>query len=221
MKKILLSCGVLALAGTLTYAAVSTFATQQAHEQTANHKMLLKAVGHYEGEAWMPGPDGEKQTSKTWETVEAVGQFFTRSEFKMDMGPAGTYEGHGVHGFDPKKGKHVGTWIGSMDPYLSVMEGDFDEKTGEMTMSWDGYNMMGVQAKMGYTWKMVGDGYSMVFTENGAETWGIDMKKVNKPVEASHEMDKDGAEHEGSGHDSDGKEHAGDDGDKGHDKDGR
>jgi hypothetical protein len=32
----------------------------------------------------------------------------------------------GSTGFDPMKGKYVGTWIDSMSPTMMVLEGDFD-----------------------------------------------------------------------------------------------
>ena len=206
MKKILLSCGVLALAGTLTY-AVNAVTTQQVHEQNDHHKMIQKMVGNYEGEVWMPGPDGSKQTTKAWESVAAHGKFFTKSEFKMDMGPMGHYLGHGVHGFDTKKGKFVGTWIGSMDPYLSVMEGTYDEKSGILTMNWDGYNMMGESAKMSYDMKITDDGYSMTFKENGKESWGMNMKRSKQAMEASadkgSDADADAGKEAGKGSDAD------------------
>ncbi len=204
MKSILLACTGLALAGTLTFATVNTMRAQVEHKPTAHHTMLLEGVGHWESVVSMPGPDGETQTTQAWENVEAVGPYFTKSNFRMAMGPGQFYTGHGVIGYDTTKGKFVGTWMGSMDPYLAVMEGDLNDKTGVLTMRWDGYNMMGEPAKHHYEYKRDGETSSMQFFENGVKTWRMDSKRISKTIEAGHKMDAD------AGHDADGAGHSGD-----------
>jgi hypothetical protein len=44
-------------------------------------------------------------------------------------------------GFDPAKGKFVGSWIGSMMTHLWVYEGDLDEATGTLTLNTRGPSM--------------------------------------------------------------------------------
>ena len=48
------------------------------------------------------------------------------------------FEGHGQFGYDPARKKYVGTWIDSMSPTLSVLEGSYDAKTKTLTYTCDG-----------------------------------------------------------------------------------
>ena len=62
------------------------------------------------------------------------------------------FEGRGQFGYDPLKKKYVGTWIDSMSPTLSVLEGTYDAKTKTMTYVGDGVDPT---TKSKFTQKMV------------------------------------------------------------------
>ena len=44
------------------------------------------------------------------------------------------FHGAGQTGYDPKKGKYVGTWVDSMASEIMVTEGDYDSKNHTVTM---------------------------------------------------------------------------------------
>ncbi len=44
------------------------------------------------------------------------------------------FEAHGISGFDPAKGKYVGTWVDPMRNFLTISEGTYDPVTRTMTM---------------------------------------------------------------------------------------
>ena len=43
------------------------------------------------------------------------------------------FEGHGLYGYDPAKGKYVGTWVDPMRTFMAVGEGSWDAATRTMT----------------------------------------------------------------------------------------
>ena len=44
------------------------------------------------------------------------------------------FHGHAQSGYDPRKGKYVGTWIDTMSTSLMTTEGTYDEATESLTM---------------------------------------------------------------------------------------
>ena len=71
------------------------------------------------------------------EEIEMVGEFWSRSTFRADLGGF-TLEGSATVGFDPGKGKWVSTWIDNGMPFLFYFEGDLDEEAGTLTMTGSG-----------------------------------------------------------------------------------
>ncbi|HLL88841.1 MAG TPA: DUF1579 domain-containing protein [Tepidisphaeraceae bacterium] len=88
-----------------------------------NHRWLHQLVGewHYE----MDSPEAGK-TFTGRERVRKLGDLWVVGESDMPT-PDGT-TGHAIItlGFDPKKRKFVGTWVGTMMPNLWVYEGELD-----------------------------------------------------------------------------------------------
>ncbi|MBL8889024.1 MAG: DUF1579 domain-containing protein [Planctomycetaceae bacterium] len=106
------------------------WAQDAAPEPTAQHKILAKEVGQWEGvmKAYMD-PNGPPMEMSVVETnVLLDGGLWLLSEF--DAGP---FKGRGQFGFDPDKKKFIGTWLDNQTTALSLMEGTYDEKTGELT----------------------------------------------------------------------------------------
>jgi len=103
-------------------------------QQTAEHQALASEVGVWDADTkfWM-APDTPPMASKAVETNTMLGGTWLISEFKGDMGGM-VFLGHGQFGYDPVAKKFVGTWIDSMSPYLSVMEGSMDEANQVLTM---------------------------------------------------------------------------------------
>lgn len=125
-----------------TLAAVPQLASAQEPEMpqpTEAHKLLEKDTGTWTGEMkmFMAGPDQPPMVMAIKETNTMMeGGFWSLSEFE-----AGPFKGKGQFGYDPMKKKFVGTWIDSSSPFLSVMEGDYDDEGSTLTMFFDGMDM--------------------------------------------------------------------------------
>lgn len=125
---------ILSLVG-LTIVLVSITADAQAPAPTDHHKQLQTLVGEWVGTIKSHAPGMPSEPMAASETVEAFGPFWIQSRFKCDfMGM--TYEGMGGVGYDPATKKYKGTWMDTMAPHLSIMEGTKDPKTGVLTMNW-------------------------------------------------------------------------------------
>jgi hypothetical protein len=134
---------VLALS-TLTLAAARVLPLQEhgMEKPTKEHEMLQKNVGMYEGTVTMFMPGMPETPMPAKETVRSHGPFWTISDFTSEfMGVP--YMGHGSNGFDPAKGKYIGTWIDNTSSYLQVMEGTYDEAKKAVVMKWNAPDMTG------------------------------------------------------------------------------
>ena len=121
---------------------------------TAEHKILAADEGTWDAtiKSFLAGPDAEPTVSKGVEVNTVMpGGLWVLSTFRGDFGGV-AFEGHGQFGYDPLKKKYVGSWIDSMSPSLSVLEGSYDAQTRTMTLVGDGVDP-GTKAK--YTQKMV------------------------------------------------------------------
>ena len=99
------------------------------------HKVLAADEGTWDAtiRTYMGGPDADPAVSKGTEVNEVMpGGMWVLSKFDGDFGGM-AFQGRGQFGYDPVKKKYVGTWIDSMSPMLSVLEGEYDAKTKTMT----------------------------------------------------------------------------------------
>jgi hypothetical protein len=127
---------------------------QQPPEPTAEHKILASDEGTWDAtiKSFTSGPDAEPAISKGTEVNTVLtGGLWVVSKFDGDFGGM-KFEGRGQFGYDPNKKKYVGTWIDSLNPILSVLEGEYDAKTKTMTFVGEG---IGPDGKTKYTQKMV------------------------------------------------------------------
>jgi hypothetical protein len=69
------------------------------------------------------------------------------SDYRADSG----FEGHGVYGFDPAKGKYVGVWFDPTRTFVGVLEGTYDEASRAMTMRASGMVASGFEI----TWREI------------------------------------------------------------------
>lgn len=133
---------LLGLAAFLLSAAFAPLAAYAQVPQDEAHKHLATEVGVWDATVQMwPAADAKPMESKAVETNEMFGDFWLLSKFETDFGGM-KYAGRMQLGYDPQKKKYVGTWIDTMSPYLSTMEGTYDEKTKTSTMLATGVDAM-------------------------------------------------------------------------------
>lgn len=107
------------------------------------HEWLHQLVGDwtYEGECSM-GPDQPRASFTGTETVRLIGDRWTVAEGQGEMPDgSGTATMIQTLGYDPAKGRYVGSWIGSMMSHLWSYEGHVDGTT--LTLESEGPNCMG------------------------------------------------------------------------------
>jgi hypothetical protein len=134
-SRILLSC----LAASAIFLSINAGASGQAPpEPSPEHKLLAEDVGTWDAtmKMWMGGPDASPMEATATEVNTMFGPYFISSEFKGELGDQ-KFEGRGTFGYDPVKKKYVGTWLDTMSPFISQMEGTYDAATKTMTMMGD------------------------------------------------------------------------------------
>ena len=127
---------------------MATTETQQESMMMAKphkeHQWLDKFCGDwtYEGEASM-GPDTPVQMFRGTESARSLGGLWYVLEGEGDMPGYPSAKTMLTIGYDPRKKKYVGTWIGSMSAQLWVYEGSVDESGKILTLSAEGPDMSG------------------------------------------------------------------------------
>ena len=102
------------------------------------HEWLQQFVGEWESEAEASlGPDQPPLKCKGSETVRSLGGRWIVAELENSV------MGHKVSavltvGYDPRKGKYVGTWVDSMQNHLWVYEGTVDAAGKVITLEAEG-----------------------------------------------------------------------------------
>ncbi len=115
--------------------AVNIVGAQEGAQPTKQHEVLKMDLGTWNAKMkmWMPDQDEPMEVEGT-ETNRMLGGFWLVSEFKADIFGQ-PFEGSGQFGYDEKNDKYVGTWIDTMEPYMSTMQGKWDPDTKTMTFS--------------------------------------------------------------------------------------
>ena len=130
----------------LTASALATVSIATAQEDhpiplpTAEHKILSADAGTWDATitSYPNGPESEPMVAKGVEINTVLpGGLWVLSIFQADFGGM-KFEGRGQFGYDPIKKKYVGSWIDSMSPTLTVLEGCYDAKTKTLTYTGDG-----------------------------------------------------------------------------------
>ncbi len=125
---------------TLILLASPLASAQEAPKPSPEHELLAQNLGTRTGtmKMWMQGPDSPPIEVPFKETNTSIlNGFWVETQFE-----SGPYQGRGISGYDPKKKKYVGTWTQNMSPHLGVMEGTYDEKKHELTMTFKDYDLM-------------------------------------------------------------------------------
>ena len=149
-----------------------------APKPSAEHQILAADAGTWDAtiKSYMGGPDSDPLVSKGVEVNEVLtGGLWVLSRFEGSFGPA-KFEGRGQFGFDPAKKKYVGSWIDSMSPSLSILEGTYDAKTKTMSYVGDGYDP---SSKAKYTQRMV-----TTSKDDGTRVFTLFMKFEGDQAEA-------------------------------------
>lgn len=96
-------------------------------QPSEKHQWLARLAGEWinESECSM-GPDQEPQKSTAKMNCRMVGGLWLILESVGDMPEGGEFRSIMTVGYDPKKGKYVGTFLASMMAYLWPYEGDLD-----------------------------------------------------------------------------------------------
>lgn len=108
-------------------------------EATPEHLWLMQLVGEWtiESECVM-GPGGEKNKTTGREVVRALGDLWVVGEMTADI-PDGTQMICLLTiGYDPARGKYVGSWVGSVMTHMFTYEGERDATGNTLTLSCTG-----------------------------------------------------------------------------------
>lgn len=120
-------------------------------EPQREHRWLQRLIGEWtmEAECGM-GPGQPAARTKGVERVRALGDLWIVGEGTGEMPGGGT--GHSIItlGYDPQKGRYVGTWIGSMMTHLWIYDGEIDAAGRVLTLSAEGPSMTGGDGRAKY-----------------------------------------------------------------------
>jgi hypothetical protein len=91
-------------------------------------------VGNWDCEVrFYADPAAEPMLSKATEENQMLGGFWMVSKFKGEIMGA-PFEGSGQFGWNGETKKYVASWVDSMSPHATCMEGTWDAATKTMTM---------------------------------------------------------------------------------------
>ena len=124
--------------------ATPNAAQQAAHMQASpekQHLWLQKLVGQWTFETDASTPASEKAIGT--ERVRQVGDLWVVAEGEGRMPDGNAATTLMALGYDPAKGRFVGTWIGSMMTHLWVYDGELDPAARVLTLQSEGPSMTG------------------------------------------------------------------------------
>lgn len=144
-------------------------------EPQKEHQWLHELLGEwtYEGEAEM-GPDKPREKFRGSETVRSLGGLWVICEGQGDMPGGGVARNIMTLGYDPQRGRFVGTFVASMMTYLWEYDGSLDAAERVLTLNAEGPSMAGdgKTAKYQDIMEIRGDGHrvfsSRMLGEDGA-----------------------------------------------------
>jgi hypothetical protein len=108
------------------------------------HNWLEKLVGEwtFEGEAVMAPGEAPHKFSGV-EKVRSLGGLWFIAEGQHDSTDGGPATSIMSVGYDPARGRYVGTWIGSMMPNMWVYDGELDDTERALSLFTEGPSMTG------------------------------------------------------------------------------
>ncbi len=107
---------------------------QEMPKPTAHHLAMKAVEGTWDAIVKnYAGPGQPPMESKAVEVNKVVGNgFWMQTDFHGQMMGA-PFDGHGLFGFDPVAGKHVGTWVDSVSPVQAITSGTCKDGCKEIT----------------------------------------------------------------------------------------
>lgn len=103
------------------------------------HAWLQKLVGNWTAESDCATEPGQPpQKNRGTEVVKPLGDLWIVGNGEGEMPGGGTAKMMLTLGFDPKKNRFVGTWVGSMMAYMWVYEGELDDSGRVLTLNSEG-----------------------------------------------------------------------------------
>jgi Protein of unknown function (DUF1579) len=116
----------------------------KAAEPQKEHRWLEKLIGEWTYEWDMPAEPGKPPAKITGsETVRALGPLWVVGQGGGNSPGGGTDQSMVTLGYDPEKGRFVGTWIGSMMTHLWIYDGALDATGRVLTLNAEGPSMTG------------------------------------------------------------------------------
>jgi hypothetical protein len=113
-------------------------------EPLREHEWLHTLVGEWTYEYTIPAHGAHAaHTVVGSETVRSLGGIWIVGEGRGEASGGGVDTSMITLGFDPEKARFVGTWVGSMMPYLWLYEGELDPQGRVLTLNSTGPSMAG------------------------------------------------------------------------------
>ena len=113
-------------------------------EPQKEHEWLQKLVGEWTMESdACGGPDTSAEKSTGTESVRSLGGLWVVAEGQGEMPGGGPATMIMTLGYDPRKQRYVGTWVGSMMADLWQYEGTLDQSGRMLTLETEGPSMTG------------------------------------------------------------------------------
>jgi uncharacterized protein DUF1579 len=112
------------------------------------HEILKSEAGTWDAKIEMMSPNGTMTSSGVETARVGCGGLCLITDFKGEMMPGMSFEGHGTSVYDSTKKKYVGTWADSMSQGLMISEGTWDPAAKTMTSMMEGPDMTGAIVKM-------------------------------------------------------------------------
>lgn len=117
-------------------------------EPGPEHAWLKKFLGEWTYEGEMPaGPDQPAEPFRGTQTVRPIGELWIQAEDRMEAPGSEPAISLLTLGFDPRKGKFVGTFVVSIMDFQWVYEGTLDATRNELPLETDGPDMV-VEGRM-------------------------------------------------------------------------
>lgn len=107
-------------------------------EPQAEHLWLRKFLGVWRSETEMTIPGSPPETSTGTESVRSLGDLWILGEGKSELPQGGMLESMLTLGYDPRKSRYVGTWIGSAMTQLWVYDGAVDASGKALVLDSEG-----------------------------------------------------------------------------------
>lgn len=106
------------------------------------HAWLRKLVGEWTFDvAATMEPGTSPERFRGTESVRTLGGLWIVAEGEGEMPGGGTAKTIMTLGYDPRRQRYVGTWIGSMMTHLWVYDGELDAKGTVLTLDTEGPDM--------------------------------------------------------------------------------